>query len=177
MPSPRTDFAENLNFLLYLIVDHMPGHARQRIALVIASVAALTVACANRSDVSNAIRELIVEDGIKTVRLVDATRFTWDQAYLFGPYTPRSTVCGILRIQENDCERQIPFESVDDGEMSIAFLAGDSLVHYASHHRRNGDFTPVPGRPLSPQTAIFKVVQGDVANGPAPWIRLVLLTK
>jgi hypothetical protein len=150
------------------------SNERQRVALALATMLIVSVACSKHSEVSNSIRELIFERKMKTIRLVDATRFAWDQAYLFGPYTPRSEVCNTLRIQEKNCERLVPFESNDDPNMSIAFLAGGRLVHYALHNRGNGDFTPVPAYPLSPETAVFSVVQDDVTSAPQPWIKLVL---
>lgn len=146
----------------------------RRIALVLAIVSMASVGCSHRADVSNALRELVVERRMTTIRLADATRFKWDEAYFFGPYTPRAQVCTTLRIQEKSCERAIPFESEDDGEMTIAFLSGGRLVHYAWHRVRNGDFSPVPAHPLTPQTAVFGVVRDDVTHAPQPWLRLVL---
>jgi hypothetical protein len=137
-------------------------------------MSAALVGCSNRADVSDALRELIFERKMKTIRLVDATRFVWDQAYFFGPYTPRSEVCRTLGIQEKRCKGAIPFESEDDGVMSIAFLADGRLVHYARHTRGNGDFVPMPVHPLGPETAVFSAVPDDAKHTPQPWIRLVL---
>lgn len=145
------------------------GAAFASVIILIASVA-----CSKHPEVSKSIREMIFERKMKTIRLVDATEFTWDQAYLFNPYTSRPEMCNKLRIQEKFCDRWIPFESEDDGEMSIAFLKGGRLVHYARHRRGNGDFTPVPSGPLSPETAVFNVVRDGVVNAPEPWIKLAL---
>lgn len=137
-------------------------HAKTPAALVVAIVSMTGLACSKDLEVSASIRELIREQGTETIRLADATRFEWDRAYLFDPYTPRSTVCDTLSIQAKYCDRSIPFESQDDGDMSIAFLAHGRLVHYARHRRANGDFTPAPaGQPLSPTTAVFRVVRED----------------
>jgi len=127
-----------------------------------AMLAVSSTACTADPQVSTAIRGLIEDRQADTIRLADATRFAWDGAYLFGPYAPRAQVCATLRIPDADCARLVPFESVDDGEMSIAFLAQGRLVHYARHRRANGDFTPVPTGPLAPDGAVFRVV-GDAA--------------
>lgn len=121
----------------------------------------LVAACSDAPDVSKAIGKLIEQRESKTIRLAEATRFAWDQVYLFGPYTPRQDVCSTLRIPDNDCERLVPFESSDDGEMSIAFLAQGEFVHFTRHVRSNGDFTPVPAeQPLSSDQAVFRVLPG-----------------
>ena len=132
-----------------------------------------TTACSDDADVSRAIGVLVRERQVETVVLSDATRFAWDEVYLFKPYTPRSRVCSTLGIRTADCVRTIAFESRDDGEMSFAFLHRGRLVRYLRHGRGNGDFTPVPTRqPLSPATAVFRVVTED-ADG-RTWFRLVL---
>lgn len=152
-------------------------HRRPAVVLMLAAAMVGGVACSNHSEVSNSIRGLLFTKKKKTIRLAEVTKFTWDEAYMFNPYTPRSEVCKKLHIQQSDCERRVPFESKSDGEMSIAFLVGGSLVHYASHGRGRGDFTPLPALPLSPHNAIFSVVQDDISNAPDPWIKLVLISE
>lgn len=130
-----------------------------RAAVLVCLVSMMTIACSRNADVSSAIDDLIDDGKVQKIRLADATRFEWDQVYLFDPYTPRPRVCARLRIPEADCARRIPFESSDDGHMSIAFMQRGQLVQYVSHGRKNGDFTPVPvTQPLSPDTAVFRVV-------------------
>lgn len=129
--------------------------------LAMTLVSLTVVACSNAPDVSQAIGKRIEERRSDTIRLADATSFAWDQVYLFGPYTPRQDVCSTLRIQASDCERLVSFESSDDGEMSLAFLARGELVHFTRHVRSNGDFTPVPAeQPLSRDQAVFRVLPG-----------------
>lgn len=131
--------------------------------------------CSKDPNVSGSIRELIREQRSGQIRLSNATRFEWDEVYLFAPYTPRSKVCDTLQIQVKYCERQVSFESKDDGEMSIAFVARGRLVHYAKHSRVNGDFTPVAVvAPLSPETAIFRVVHGSGDGDRQAVVKLVL---
>lgn len=129
--------------------------------MAVALLSLTVLACSNAPDVSKAISKLIDERTSDTIRLADATPFTWDQVYLFGPYAPRQDVCSTLRIQESDCERLVPFASNDDAEMSIAFLARGELVHFTRHVRSNGDFTPVPAeQPLSKDQAVFRLAPG-----------------
>ena len=144
-------------------------------ALTLAVVSMMAAGCSGDARVSKAIGRLVDERKSETIRLADATSFEWDQVYLFGPYRARRDVCTTLGIQEKDCERQIRFESQDDGEMSIAFLANGRLVHYVRHSRANGDFTPVPAaQPLSRDHAVFRrLPREDAWGGPAPE-RLVL---
>ncbi|TXF96908.1 hypothetical protein [Massilia arenae] len=140
-------------------------------ALTLGAVSIMAAGCSDDARVSKAIGKLVDERESETIRLAEATSFAWDQVYLFGPYTARRHVCTTLGIQEEHCERQIPFESQDDGDMSIAFLAEGRLVYYARHSRANGDFTPVPaGQPLSRDRAVFRSLrdgegQGGLARG------------
>ena len=128
----------------------------------------MAAGCAD-TGVSKAIGKLVDERKSDTIRLADATSFEWDQVYLFGPYAARRDICATLRIGEADCARQVPFESQDDGDMSIAFMDKGRLVHYARHSRANGDFTPVPGaQPISRERAVFrKLSAGEAQAGPA----------
>lgn len=110
------------------------------------------------------------------VSLPAMTDFAWDEVYFFGPYQPKSGVCDTLRIQVKYCDRVIPFESMDDGEMTLAFLQKGRVVRYVRHERSNGDFLPLPeDQPIPPARAKYRVVETTEkgANG-KPWIRLVL---
>jgi hypothetical protein len=137
-------------------------------------VAVATAACSDASTVSRSIGKLVREQGAKELRLAEVTDFQWEQVYLFGPYAPRTSVCNTLGVQAKYCERVVPFESTDDGEMSLAFLAEGRVVRYVPHSRWNGDFTPVPtAQPLARANAIFRVVQDGAATDGKPWLRLL----
>jgi hypothetical protein len=144
---------------------------------VSATLSMVTVGCSHEPEVSKSIGELIREQNKTSFHLTDVTGFTWDQAYFFPPYATRADVCATLRIEKQDCERRIPVESLDDGLMSIAFLANGRLVHYAMHKTYNGDFTSVTGQqPVSAKAARFRVVEGGGTHyGGAPVLRLELM--
>lgn len=123
--------------------------------------------CAKLHPVGEAIGKQANASDAQTVRLADATTFAWDQVYLFGPYTGRSTVCEALTIEAGNCTQQITFESSDDSEMSLAFLSQGKLVQYVPHLRKHGDFTPVPdpaGQPIKAGDAVFRVVRKSAAG-------------
>lgn len=144
-------------------------------AFTLGAVSIMAAGCSDDARVSKAIGKLVDERKSETIRLADATSFAWDQVYLFGPYATRRHVCTTLGIQEAYCERQIPFESHDDGDMSIAFLANGRLVYYARHSRANGDFTPVPaGQPLSRDRAVFRMLRDGEGRGRLARDKLVL---
>ncbi|SFD21415.1 hypothetical protein [Massilia yuzhufengensis] len=146
----------------------------RRHAAVAAAIILVGSACSRGSGISPAIRELVRESKTGTMQLADATPFTWDQVYLFDPYTPRSEVCRALRIQADECVRLVPFESTDDGEMSIAFLQHGQLIHYTAHSRSNGDFAPAPAaQPLSAKSAVFRIVREETAGERRFLLRLV----
>lgn len=96
------------------------------------------------------------------IRLADAVPEKWDHVYVFGPYVPRGTVCGTLGVAANQCERVVPFESSNDGEMSLAFVADRQIVRYFLHNSKNGDFSPVAtGLPVLRAKAVFRDVPGS----------------
>ncbi|MCA1246747.1 hypothetical protein [Massilia sp. MS-15] len=132
------------------------------------------VACSNDSEVGHAIGKLVRARHVTELRLADATKFDWEQVYIFAPYTPRTAVCDTLGIQVKYCARFIPFESTDDGEMSLAFVTRGRLVHYARHSRFNGDFMPVLAKqPLLRTNAVFQVVPDGTASDGRTWFKLV----
>jgi len=145
----------------------------------VGSLAAMLVlsslGCSNADRVSKAIGYKVRAQQSQEIRLADATDFEWESVYLFEPYTPRAKVCDALGIQVKYCERFVPYESKDDGVMSMAFVSGNRVVHYELHTRWNGDFTPLPPKqPISAANAIFRVVpEGTAADGTA-WLKLVL---
>jgi hypothetical protein len=106
------------------------------------------------------------------VELAKITKFEWDEFFLFGPYQPTSEVCKRLALSPGDCKSAISAESTDDGEMLMVFRLKGKVVHSEMHIRWNGDFTPEPDEPLTPQTAVFSVsVEGKGANG-EDWLKL-----
>lgn len=133
-------------------------------------------ACSARlDDISRAIGALTRAQGATELRLAEVTWFTWDKVYLFGPYEPRVKVCEQLAVPPGSCERVVPFESTDDGVMTLVFVHGTQVVHCARHGRGNGDFTPVPlQQPIPAGQAIFRVVPSGVASDGTVWLRLVL---
>lgn len=96
------------------------------------------------------------------LRLADAVSGKWDHVYVFGPYVQRSAVCRTLSVATNQCERIVPFESSDDGEMSLAFVADRQVVRYFRHTSKHGDFSPVAtGLPVLRAKAVFRIVPGS----------------
>ena len=109
------------------------------------------------------------------VALSDVTRFSWDEVFLFSPYSPRSEVCAALAIPDAQCQSLIPEESRDDGGMLLVFRQSGKIVHTELHYRYYGDFTPVPAsQPISRSKAVFRVApEGQAASG-GVWLKLVL---
>jgi len=144
------------------------------IPLLFVATALAVAACSDASDTSEAIERLVRTDKPATLRLADATRFEWDQVFIFAPYTTRARACGVLGVQAEACERTVPFESMDDGEMSLAFMAQGRVVRYVRHSRANGDFVPVPAvQPLSRDEAVFRIVPFETMANGRTLIRLV----
>lgn len=146
-------------------------------AATLASVVGLLIAgCSPVDDrVSAAIGTAVRERGVQELRLTAVTDFQWDKVYLFDPYTPRSRVCDVLGVQVRDCERTVPFESTDDGTMTLAFVSGTRVVRYSRHHRWNGDFTPSqPKQPVPAASAVFRVVPVSASDEGKKWLTLTL---
>lgn len=139
------------------------------------AMALLASACSSVDDrVSAAIGSAVRDQQMPEIRIAALTDFAWEKVYLFGPYAPRAHICEVLGVEARQCERVVPFESVDDGIMSLAFVSGTQVVRYARHRRLNGDFTPVVSRqPILASEAVFKVVPSGVSQDGRPWLKLV----
>jgi len=108
-------------------------------------------------EVGWALKKELRDRNRKEVALAKLTKFEWDELFLFSPYYPTNEVCKRLTLSTIDCKSIITSESTDDGEMLMVFRLRRKVVHAEMHIRWHGDFTPVPEKPLTPQTAIFSV--------------------
>ncbi len=125
--------------------------------------------------VGKAIRKEVRDSRKAEINLNDIVSFEWDELYLYDPYTTRSFICKDLGISKEDCEKEIPDESTDDGEMYLVFRRAGKIVHKEMHIRFNGDFTPVDfAQPLTPENAVFKVIEEGFSSSGEPWFRLKL---
>lgn len=148
----------------------------QRALLLAALLAPLACGCSSVDEqVSSAIGAAVREGKVHKLRLASITNFEWDRLYLFDPYTPRNDVCKALHVQEKDCERVVPFESTDDGIMTMAFVSGKRVVCYSKHSRWNGDFAPSPKQqPIPAGRAVFQVTPSGTSQDGRPWLKLTL---
>lgn len=126
-------------------------------------------------EAGSVIRKAVRDNGAKEIDLATVIPFSWDELYLFTPYTPTSHVCKELSIPKNKCTAIVAQESVDDGEMYMVFKFNGDIVHKEMHIRSNGDFTPIDyPMPIRLEQAKFKVVNdGEISASGAPWFRLV----
>ena len=125
--------------------------------------------------VGKAIRKEVRDLRQAEIDLKKIVPFEWDALYLYDPYTPRKVICNDLGIPDDACRREIPDESIDDGEMYLVFQRSGEIVHQEMHLRFNGDFAPVDfAQPLTPERAVFDVKKNGVAAGGAPWLKLRL---
>jgi hypothetical protein len=149
----------------------------KRISLLIFTLAltACEFSYFNSGTVGKAVRKELRELNKQELVLSDITKFKWDELFLFEPYTDYRSICKQLTISEKQCVAEIPEQSMADGEMYIVFRNNGIIVHKEMYLRFNGDFTPIKYKqPLTPDTAIFKVIhQGESASG-KPWLKLEL---
>lgn len=137
------------------------NHAKLRTALLL-SAALILAGCTKHHPVSLAIGTQANKSDAQVVRLAEATKFEWDQVYLFDPYKNRAEICAMVKIPASDCTQQLGSDLQGDGEMSPAFMSRGRLVHYVPHLRSQGDFTPVPAldrQPIAAKDAFFRVVR------------------
>ena len=112
--------------------------------LLVTAVATVAIAaCTVESDISEAIGVLARNAPDAVVRLDQAAPFAWDHVVFFTPYAPRDAVCTTLALGPGECMRMVTYESIDDGDMTLAFVHRGALVRYVRHPRRNGDFLPL----------------------------------
>jgi hypothetical protein len=142
---------------------------------LILAAACVLPACSQDGAISASIGEAVHRPEARTLDLAQVVNFEWEAVFFFSPYTPRDDICRELRV-EQQCAAAVPFESSDDGLMTLAFLRAGRVVRVEPHSRRNGDFTPVPGLQPIPRTrAVFRIVRESQAAGEGgTWTRLVL---
>ncbi|WP_157598268.1 MULTISPECIES: hypothetical protein [unclassified Rhizobacter] len=138
--------------------------------------ALLASACSPFEDrVSATIGAAARAEHAQEIRIASITDFKWDTMLVFDAYAPRAYVCQALAVPAGDCASVVPFESVDDGIMSLAFVSDGKVVRYVRHGRRNGDFAPSPkGQAIPASKAVFKVVLSDPEPDGRRRVRLVL---
>jgi hypothetical protein len=124
---------------------------------------------------SASIGKAIREPDARILKLEQVALFDWDAVFLFPPYTPKDRVCYVLRVDDH-CASVVPFESTDDGLMTLAFRRSGVVVRVEQHSRANGDFTPVPvAQPIPRSRAVFEIVrERQGSGGGSDWRRLVL---
>ena len=105
------------------------------------------------------------------VDLKQIVGFSWDELYLYGPYTPREEVCKQFSISTEDCPTVIPFDTMDDGIMTMVFRDKGKIVHAELHYRVNGDFVG-SSQPVKPDQARFRVEHDGRAVDGTAWLKL-----
>lgn len=157
-------------------------HANQKMNMRLAAISvvlALFFGCESAHWLSGPVAKAVkkeVRSAQKTeIHLSKLTPFEWDEAYFFDPYTPRRVICEDLGISKKNCPQEIADESTNDGEMFLVFRKSGKIVHKEMYGRFNGDFTPIDyALPLTPETAIFDVIEDGVSSKGKPWFRLKL---
>jgi len=142
--------------------------------LLLAALSGLA-ACYRGKDISESLDKAVLIPHAGEVRLADLTRFDWDSLYLFGGYTARENICKTIQLEIDECARQIPFEWVAESNAALLFLSKGDLVHAEQHAYSKGEFKPLPeSQPLTPTTAVFRIVRTPSARVGDPDIELVL---
>ena len=131
--------------------------------------------CYGGKDISRALDELVQEPHVTEVRLADLMRFDWEFLYLFDAYTARENICEKIRVMIKECARRIQFEWVAEGHVVLVFLSRGGVVHAEQHENWKGEFKPLPqSQPLTPKTAVFRIVKTASAHAGDLDISLVL---
>lgn len=150
----------------------LPTHATPRLVL---AAACLLAACGQDGAISALVGQAVHRPEARTLDLAKVVPSEWDAVFLFAPYTPRNEVCQQLRVVDH-CAVAVPFESTEDGLMTLAFVQAGRVVRVEPHSRGNGDFTPVPAaQPIRRTQAVFRIVRDSTSrDGAGAWTRLVL---
>jgi len=126
----------------------------------------------NSGEVGRALKRELRDKHAQEVSIAKLTKFQWDELFLFGPYEPTGEICKRLNLAPTECKSTITSESTDDGQMLMVFRNNGKVVHTEMHIRWHGDFTPVPDKPFTPATAVFKVVVDGKGSQGQDWLRL-----
>ena len=143
------------------------------IAIIIVVLTGCDFSGYHSKDVGSVIGKEVRNSGTKEIDLAQIVPFTWDELYLFDPYTPASEVCKVLNIPINKCSMVIDDKSMDDGEMYMVFMLIGTIVHKEIYFSLNGEFTNYP-KPIKVDKSKFIVAEkGQKTLFGKPWLELV----
>lgn len=126
----------------------------------------------NIGEVSLALKQELRDKHTKEIAIAKLTKFEWDELYLVGPYQPTIKICKRLALSQADCVSTVKSESTSEGEILMIFRRNGKVVHSEMHGRGNGDFTPVPVEPFTPESAVFSVSIEEQGFPFGDWYRL-----
>jgi len=93
---------------------------------------------------------------LSLINISTITTFTWEQLYIFGPYTTRSELDSMVgRSWRNNCSTHI---ENSDGITLLVFINDGVVVHCLDYPRGENDFFVPPAgyqTGFSPQDAVF----------------------
>ena len=132
----------------------------------LAFAALLLAACTSGSSqqFSTALANKLQSVRPTEIDLATVSAITWDELFIFGPYSMREANCSALKLDLFECRTTFP-EMVGEGDNVLVFRRNGKVMRAEVHPRANGDFsssigTPPP-RPVLRAAARFSVVATD----------------
>ncbi|MUV14569.1 hypothetical protein [Noviluteimonas gilva] len=124
----------------------------------------LATLCGCGDALSSSIADQFSESGRKTVDLASAVPGNWNRVCVLGPYSTNASAAEALGFDW-------PAETLtdiarNDGISVLIFVQGKSVLRYAEHPRRSGDFSNLTGRCFPRASAKFVQVDRPAKGWP-----------
>ena len=131
----------------------------RRDLLLIAVLCALLIACNAQSSVGENIRKQLQSSATRIDAKSVATAFSWDEMFVFAPYTPKDEMCKKVGVTPTLCSKA-KLRDVDEGEFLLVFMHGGAITHVEGFPRTIANFDEserCAAKPINRDRAIFKV--------------------
>jgi len=116
-------------------------------------------------EINNKVSIIIDKDDSgqnKEINLADLTPFSWDELYIFKPYTPLSDIEESLGFVWKEANKT--FINQEDGFNLLVFIEKKDVIHYTKWPRSKGDFSKIEKSKYLYDSAKFILKREKIVN-------------
>lgn len=105
------------------------------------------------TDLQESFNTIINDKNATIIDLNDITKFNWEKAYLFSPYTSKDSINKSLGLKFKSDSR---IDTSDDIYL-IVFINKEKIVQYSEIDRHQLDFSIAKGTYLTPENSLITI--------------------
>lgn len=107
----------------------------------------------HNTKLEESFHSVVKEENTNKIDINSLTDFTWDQAFLFPPYTVQESINEQLGVRFKDPSNM----DMRDDIYLLVFLNEEKVVQYAEINRQQADFTIGEQKYLTPANTTIKI--------------------